>query len=402
MDFIVEEIRKIADPTEREKEAIRLLTVFDSPYRGEIPRGRYYNGYRDKTEIDEQIAYGNKFYEEIHALIGDNPVLSRLETVYLRNVEQSRKLAALDHLYDAAAHEFFPYFDDFDAAIKDSCRNAHHNNIFLDDMTFSPDLIGRGGFADVYKARHKDGRVFALKLFRNGDMLGRGMREDRLRVVRDILLNVHVEKELLAREPFLRWQILPDSRQGPWYLMDYLEGKSAQSLLLTKQFRDDDRHRALETYARMLTMLHAEDRCFVDNNWGAVIVGKYRIGICDYDMVGPCVALAKEEHFAWGIKTFAYASREQLMCDPPTKESEAESFARMIDAAYNNGPLHNTPDWDATKALLKKAEKNRSKYPVRRLRKLPQALHELVMPVLNYPKGAAPSAQDFLERIMAL
>ena len=269
-------------------------------------------------------------------------------------------------------------------------------------MTFSPDLIGRGGFADVYKARHKDGRVFALKLFRNGTMFGYGVREDRLRVVRDILRNVSDEKELLAKEPFLRWQIIPDAHQGPWYLMDYLEGTSVQNLLLEKRLCEGDRHRALETYAGMLTMLHAADRCFVDNNWGAIIVGKDRIGICDYDMIGSCEALAAKEHFAWGNKTYAYASREQLLCEPPTKESESESFARMIDAAYNNGPLHQTPDWDAVTACKEKAKQNHSQYPSRRLRRIPQALHELVMPVLNYPKGIAPSAQEYAERIRNL
>lgn len=398
-------IREIREKPEAEQipELHRLFEVFSRRgwNRGEIPEGGWNVGYSDwpsAEEVEKDLMGKRGFYGAIRNICGTN-LPKNFEEVYARfqrNAEQMMKLSNMkdDERRNLPTHNFFPYFDDFDFHVKlIAAERCWENGTRLADITFTPDFVARGGFADIYKAVGKDGKNYALKVFHMHQQLNRFHQESRGRVVHGIFKNLWNAREIVSQNPFAALRALPDSE---WYLMDFAPGISVDEMIKQNPdaFLDRRAVHAMQVYARMLEDLHFKGFTFGDNKWSSVIVNDGSVKICDYDTV------STPDSELPALTTPVYSSREHLTYSAINQLSDLESFALMIDHLFNGETMNEGVDqWEFGKIRNDEAKQNKKTHPAERFKKMPKNLAGVVSGVLNYPRDESLVARDFVSAI---
>ncbi|MFH0870043.1 MAG: hypothetical protein V1866_03220 [archaeon] len=180
----------------------------------------------------------------------------------MKNEGQARKVFALmpGERRELPLTEIFPFFADFDDAIKaDSWpwpRTKPPNPLCLENMTFTTELIGKGGFAEIYKAKGKDGTPYALKLF-YPNYVHRQFNQSYERTrVEYVLNNIEHNFDFFSQEPFLKPLLVNRGNIINWYLLEFFDGRPVQKLLRQKtpdfSKEKDLAGKIMATYAGML------------------------------------------------------------------------------------------------------------------------------------------------------
>jgi len=394
VSYILEELRKIDDPALRREEAERLLRVFDSPHRWEIPKGDMYFGplgVASKKEMNDILDQGMLFFREIGQYMGDQPteLYQKLQERFERNAAQSRKIETLTYRERCALppHELHPYFDDFTGALLQDRYGVR------DDIVPSVNVLGAGGFATIYAATAKDGTPLALKVFHPREKLG--IDSEQCSWHRNILQNIESRKDLFSEEPFTRF-VTSGISSLLWYASEFFGGQSLQHLLWTRSVTPEIIGQSMVAYCGMLGKLHEKDLIFMDNSLGNVLVKKDTVKICDYDFVSELDAEWRPR-----VSTFITASREQLSELPLTFQSDAEGAALMLDALVYGAPLRSDEDWKDRHAQKEQAKLNKYVYPKERAAKLPRQTRHVVKGLLHYPRDPSLTVADLESALRA-
>jgi len=403
MQYILDQVRQIEGIEEKRREAERLLDIFDCPGIGEIPGGYivvhpFERKYSDA--IEELDLYSRPFFDELASIFGDNSpeIFQKLMTKFERNYNHMLELAGMEpsDLYNLPTHKTFPFFDDFDGYVRMS--KVAWSNISLTNLTFTPNFVGKGAFADVYQVSDNDGNKYALKLFRRKSQMKPFLWELYSSYINHILRNVKKNKELFSQKPFAAPRACTNTLQSCcWYLMDFSEGESVQDKLDNGENLVKDKElteRILLTYANMLKMLHSFGKLFMDNSWSCVLINDDEIAICDYDLI------ASSDDPENGTKFIAghtpYRSRETIWAKFPSPSSELESFALMIDHLFFGKPIITTKNERNHK---RSAKQNKREYPLERKGKLTPMLEQIVPPLITYPRDDSITIDDFISAI---
>jgi hypothetical protein len=406
--ILFEHLEDITDEDEKREKAISLLERYENPWYDFIPRG-YYSPWThfwpEREQVESVLGESEtNFFGPLKELFGDSPpdVLDRMLETFHRNKAHMLKLTDMSsqERCDLPASEFPPYFDDFDFYVKQYVEKGWFD-VSTRRMTFTPELIGKGGTAGIYKAVGEDGKLYALKLFHPKHKVGAIGRDEWYHQMGRVMNNVYERRELVSKEPFVALRAIPTrGHVAQWYVMDLFEGKNVQEQLQAKERFDEQlKHRVLSTYANMLKTLHDQGMVFVDNKWSSVLFNSEQVAICDYDTISLLEELNTKGHFARMVRTRQYCSREQFVSKLPFSfQSELESFAIMIDELFLDKPFR-SDDWDDYMAHIKIAEANSREYPKERREKLPSNLREIVPGLLTYPRDDSFTIDDVVGAI---
>lgn len=421
---LLEDLPKLPNPLfggERRKMAQEILER-QVRWRdfGHIPLGGWDVGYNDwpsLSHVKEVLARHERFYALLQEVFGDSPppVFTQLYKRFRRNSQQMLKLTGIDkpEMFKTPTIEFFPYFDDLESSLRQSCQQgAWQNGVRLDDLVFQLEFVARGGWGEIYKVRDKTGKEFALKLFHPQQKLNRYHQEGRYRRVEAMFHNVWQAKDVVSQSPFTALRILPHT-EGEWYLMDFFQGTEVQDLIVRRKHPHTDKEltrRILLTYAGMLQSLHP-NFLFGDNKWRSVIVGEEEVKICDYDLLVSKETVQDALNPSNHMSTREYSSREHLLHGssredtvliPRTPSSDLEGFALMIDEYFSEmtwAEEFRLKDYEFRQSRVTEAEDNKRKYPQVRAARIPRQIRQLVVPLIQYPRDDSITAQDFISAI---
>ncbi|MBI5881000.1 hypothetical protein HZB90_02625 [archaeon] len=179
-------------------------------------------------------------------------------------------------------------------------------------------------------------------------------------------------------------------------MLEFFDGESVRERLERGEDVAADKattRRILLTYAKMLKKLHDRGMLFIDNNWGNVLVNGHDVAICDYDLTTRIDDPTNTDRLAAHI---GYRFKEMHLLEEPTRSSDLESFALMIDRLFVGRCII---DWANLETHQQQAKCNRRSYPIRRLLKIPQHLREVVSPMIAYPRNESLTADDFIEAV---
>ena len=291
-------------------------------------------------------------------------------------------------------HQVFPFYDDFRRAIMPSGLFFEVN---LQEIDFTPEFVAKGGMASVYRVRGKDGKSYALKLFKPREQINDGVWQDMAPDRRYILRNVWNNRKLFSEKPFIPPRAATDPHEHvTWYLTDFFDGKSLDKILEEDDSRARDKELAriaAMSYAEMLKKLHDRGMLFIDNNWGNMLINGTDTGVCDYDFVTRIDDPTSANRLAAHV---SYRFKEIHLLQQPTKASDLEGFALMLDYLFTGKDLIN---WDNLEQHEFCAKKDRRTYPRGRFLKIPQHLREVVAPMITYPRDESLKADDFIEAV---
>jgi hypothetical protein len=398
MRYITEKLQSLS-LEERTAETDRFLQSF----RWDNPRGGWapYDDWPSIEKVEDTIVERRQFYEEIEALDPNSELLRVVMSEFDAEAQQMRKLVAMkeEDRMRLSAHEFFPLFGRFDYLLHQCYRECA--SVRLNDITFTTELLGRGGFADIYKAVHNDGTPYALKLFHVPEQVQRFARVtgEFNRAKHAVLQNIAENFSFFSQRPFLAPVfVTKDYSNHNFYVMEYSPGQSVQSLMEKGKLAPEDEGRALLTYARLLDLLHTNDRCSVDNNWGAVLLERDDVRICDYDAATPREFLQRRvDDRKFGVSI--YKSREHTIRGLPIcPAGDLESLALMADHLVIGSAFINPEDYVGN---AQSRDKNLREYPMERVKQLPAHLGQVVPELIRYPRNDSLSAQDFVSAIKA-
>jgi hypothetical protein len=417
-DTLKEEQTAGASPADVRAHAERWIQHAANPMTYQLPHGYWSPGtwWPSSQEVLSNLNEMKKFYDAFRPFLGEAPSLILQEAEARLHTEAGAmfRLADMDEQarMKLPAHEFPPYCFDFNNAVHES---DDWESLKL--VTFLPQRVGGGGFADIYKATGKDGASLALKLFHLDHQRSRAERADRswYHEVQFIIRNVWEHREVVQQEPFAKYRF--GSSKGGWYLREFAEGKPVESMLEAGcSVRDKElAGKILLTYAGMLKSLHSKGLAFADNGWSNVVFSPERVTVVDYDLVFPFARINEVEKdgdrvYATHVPRRAahrmYASREQfIMEEPLTPHSELESFARMLDVFCVGGPLKPFK-WDESDArhsteLKERAHANKSRYPPNRKGLLPRHLRDVVPRLITYPRDDSITIDNIIDAIKA-
>jgi hypothetical protein len=386
MNVILARLKEMP-PEERLGKLEHILAV----HADRVPRGIWEPAYDWPSieHVEAELALDRQFFSEVQSLVGvPSSSVEEVRELFERNAEQMRKLTrAGDGRESLRSYEFPPFFGRFNEELH--CVERAYFTVRLDDLTFTTEFLGGGGFAEVYKAQHRDGRSFALKLFQHPHKRQRWERATAhySRLIRIIMGNVADNFDMLQHETFARPALVPQHTHG-WYVLEYVDGKSMQSLMESQQLTPEITASGLLTYATMLSLVHRSGTCFIDNNWGAIMIGKEN-KVVDYD------AMPKMPSDAYPFCVLRYASREHCREEPFKPISDLESFALMIDCLFVGIPFLERDRLD-----LRPLDYSRQ-YPGERASRIPEHLRQVVVPLIQYPRDESIRAEDFVSAIMS-
>jgi hypothetical protein len=398
-NYIIEKLES-STPEERSESALRLLRNLDD--RVPMTEAQLYspNSLRPKEEFEDHVKYTRDFFKYISDIDLSPEDMKELKHIIKKSEENERKSRWLytqslplleSKLRFLPHHQLPPYIYEWEKSILGEYYKGD-----LNDLKFTKKLLGRGGFACVYLVKGLEDK-YAMKIFHppwKFPMEGTMGSFSRGVINKMIVENVKDKKDLLggytkfpkvkAFSPEKRWRE-PDE---PWYLMDFVEGKSATKRLFGREPADDKLKKlATEGYADMLSYLHSKDHVFQDNNWGAVMIGDEDSSIIDFDFVSKADSKPPVRCF-----TVNYFSNSQLKeTDVVTKNSDLQSFAKMLDHLYVGTPLTRNRDEHRGFEIERR-------YPSERKQKLPKGLGDVVEQVLVEPNSNI-SIDDFCSAI---
>jgi hypothetical protein len=376
----------------------------------EFPNGAYNpRNYADKLSdewYENEIKSCRKFYERLSGIFGNTApkIFIRLKKDFEKNVGITYKLLDLrrrDYKGELSlqTHKFFPWCVDFDRASKTVFKYGR-SFVDLEKLCFTDELIGSGGLANIYKVESEENHNYAFKLFHPDYMFSRGIIEERQEAKYEIEKNLLENIRIFNQEPFTKLRGISTGREysleNPLYLlMDFAEGESLLQLIQSKSEILNDREivgKIFLTYANMLKGLHNKGLIFVDNNPGAIIVGKEKVRICDYDFVRP-------KGKSCSFRASYYFSREQLLFKRPlTEKNDLQGFARIIDEICMQGNLCELYGSE----YREQVKNDNYEYPPERVQKLPLNLRKVIPIVLTYPHtnhADSISIDDFVSAI---
>lgn len=406
--YILEKLKEIESLEARRTETVRLFKCFyDSiPTSGFNPAVCMDN--LDDADVRKCDVWGEKFYEQILDLCeGSLPIeIQKLNDEFKVNRTRTEELLNLsrEDRRKLETHELFPYWSKFDNTVHELFNNYYGSwhNIDLEKITFLPQIIAKGGFATIYAAEDIDKRKYALKLFHplSRFPIGLGDRNARERSCAQIAKNLNANKELVSLEPFASLKAFPyvKSQYDPikCYLMDFIQGQTVRDSLENNiKLSPDSIGRIFLTYAKMLDSIHAQNKLFVDNNWGAVIANNDEARICDYDFITSIENVSEDK---FHVHELRYGSQEHYLREGLNPVSDLESFALMIDHLLVGDSLIGA-DWKEGTKNETAAKENKRKYLKERRTKLPRQLKKIIPRIISYPRDNSITAKDFVEAI---
>lgn len=408
MGYILEELDKIPDPEAKRKEAIKLLEVFDSQERWEVPRG-IWNPQYDWPKLEEtnqRLREDEEFFSALEQIFGsDKPgVFSKIYSRFRRNSEQMRKLSGLDsservHL---PHHEFFPFFEGFNDAVQNRIRRGWKGDIDLEEITFTQEVIGKGGYGVLYAAHNPEGQRFALKLFYEIHQLPGILRIEGgyLSGVGRTLRNLVGHAPVIAEFPgFVTPRFISSGWESLMHITDFFDGDNLWKLLEGDGSLNKDREtagRVLSRYAGALDYLHNNGLLFIDHSPGNILVGEHDVKVCDYDFVSSRQEL-EDGCLAETVCTRDYMTKERLLHETPTMLGDLEGFAMVIHHILSGKPLLDVEDYKGKSREEELAKLNKRKYCAPST--VPRNLGQVMRYVLSYPRDDSIRAGDFRQAI---
>ncbi|MFH1456368.1 MAG: hypothetical protein ABIF40_05470 [archaeon] len=406
MLYILRQLRGIEDPIEFKQEAKRLLEYFHELDNGEIPRGFFIpeENWPTVNETSKKLDKQQQFFEEMDELLGkDRPkIYEQLSINFARSKAQMLELSEMhyDERMIQSNSDLPPYCYDFDWAVKRDARNPDKTlPKLIEQATFSPDLVGRGGFGEVYRGQSSDNQDLALKIFHIPWKFNSIEREKKWSYAQKIKNNIRRKQEIFSQEPFAKLlYVFPDNVMSG-YIMEFFRGSNFTGKKV-KNIAPTTSKQVLLTYAKMLEMLHTQDMIYLDNKWGNILFKDQEIVICDYDFVSTIEEANKPDFFGQRIKTAEYVCQEQLLGEGFKPLGDLESFALMIDTFYiGNRFLTGYTAYDVIKRQLKPARQNKRIYPQERQKQIPAPLRDIVSGLITYPRDDSFTATDFVSAI---
>jgi hypothetical protein len=408
--YILEKLKEIDNLEKRTEEAERLVECFSDRIRNGAwnPPMPWSHGYSNDDDIKRWLQEEEKFYEQVKDLCGGKlpKLVDEGYEKYKKNRKHAEELLQKERFErnKLNLHEFFPYWEDFDKVIHKILRGAR-TDIPLEELTFSNEMIGKGGFGTLYKTRDKGGKEYALKLFHPSMFFYSEVANARRAVINLARENLTSQKNAPSERPFIPIRTISFDKDNydhelypPLaYIMDFFQGESIEAILKHDKNKLKDKKlvgNTLLTYATMLEMLHYQKKVFMDNNWGGVLVRDEEIGICDCDFITPIEKLSNYKDFP-GHRS--YFSREHLLKQLPSYVGDLEGFALMIDELFYGKPIIETIHQQI--AHEEKAKENKRKYSESRINKLPDNLRQIVPLLISYPRDDSITATDFVSAI---
>ena len=283
---------------------------------------------------------------------------------------------------------------DFDREVKESAKGFLYRDTKLEDVEFTSQSIGYGGYANIYLAQTRDGVKLALKKF-NID----AGEKDVDKIKRNIAHGL--ESGVLLSKQFTRPKIVPDLMSGKWYVMEFFDGQNVKEMIRKNPVlgeNPDLTGRILATYADMLSLAHENELLFQDNSWGNVLVNGDEVRVCDYDLMHAEGSTPINS----GLGTFIYGSREQILGIKLKKSSDLEGFALMMDHLINARPLRrlcffNRLSTEEISAVNQRAESDSFNYKASE--NIPHGLREVLTGLIKYPRDDFITAEDVREAI---
>lgn len=413
-NFLIQRLEE-APENKRAREAIRLLHNFDIPGSTWIPYifipRQQTNIYEEKFE--EVVSYARDFFKYILSLNLPSEDNKWVAEHFIKDLDRREKISRswlkqyhnakdkLRWLRNLPHHRMPSYLYEWKINIlgehgKWNFKGRAQQIYDLRDLTFTKKLLGTGGFADVYLVLDPERNKYALKLFDSSwqHPLDEFEGASRNYTNEKIVGNVEGLKEILKEfQGFPRiWECSKEREEGAghaWYLMDYVSGKSLAKLIEKTRLPAEIKKSAVREYAQMLNFVHKRDLIYVDNNWGATILqpdGKF--GFIDFDLI-----TKKDSNWILQASQRRYSSEEHSRRGAlPTKISDLESFAKMIDHIYVGDAW--LPDYEA-----KEKFENNPIYPEARKSRIPPPLDDVVEQLLMKPRNNKITIDDLLSAI---
>lgn len=391
---IYQSLTRLKPGEHRKAEAVRLIEKLQHYGDRHIPPG-YSQDHSER--VIKLIEQDRSFFDRLHTILGNDtpPILDKLKRRFERNLTHMKQLSEMCNIerYMLPTHETFPFYDDFEHHTK--ARPTSQWGVSIRDIKFEPNFIAKGGFACVYRVEDKDGKKYALKLFKPTNQIPEYDLESAHTFRQYIFENVTKRRDLFSEAPFTALRAITSPDESPaWYLMDYFDGDTVGDKIEYKEKITDDKEmtkKIIVGYAEMLKKLHGLGLVFMDNNWDSVLVNETGLAICDFDLVieadNPHIETTTAYHRQ-------YQSKEIQTSHPPTHLSERESFALMIDHLFFGKSIINQKNQIHQKKL---AEKNRRTHHKARREKLPRNMQQVVTPLINLPRDESITLDDFIE-----
>lgn len=408
MGYILEELDKISDPEAKREEAIKLLEVFDSTERWEVPRGIWNPQYDwpKPEEVDQRLREDEGFFSALEQIFGaDKPgVFSKIYSRFRRNSGQMRKLSGLDSSGRVRLphHEFFPFFEGFNDAVQNRIRRGWKGDIDLEEITFTPEVIGKGGYGVLYAAHNPEGQKFALKLFYETHQLPRivSVEGGYLGDVERTLRNLVGHAPIIAEFPgFVTPRFISSGWKALMHITDFFDGDNLWKILERDGGLNKDREiagRVLSRYAGALDYLHNNGLLFIDHSPGNILVGEHDVKVCDYDFVSSRQEL-EDGCLAKTVCTRNYMTKERLLHETPTMLGDLEGFAMVIHHVLSGDIFLDVEDPKKESQERELAKLNIRKYSAPST--IPRNLGRVMGYVLSYPRDDSIRADDFRQAI---
>ena len=403
MGYILETLEGISNLEEKREEAIKLLGVFDSTERWEVPRGIWNPQYEwpNPKEVDQRLKEDEEFFSALEQIFGDDKpeIFSKIYSRFQRNSEQMRKLSGLDYTerVNLPHHEFFPFFEGFNDTVRNRIRRGWKRDIDLEEITFTQEVIGKGGFGVLYAAHNPGGQRFALKLFYETHQLPRISRIEGgyLSSIERTLKNLVGHAPVIAEFPgFVTPRFISSGWDVLMHITDFFEGDNLWKLMKEGDLdiNKETVGRVLSRYAESLEYLHNNGLLFIDHSLGNILVGEHDVKICDYDFVSSRQEL-EDGCLAGKVYTRNYITRERLLLEMPTMLGDLEGFSMVIHHLLSGKPLLDIEGYEERSREEGLARLNKRKYSVPST--IPKNLGQVMKSVLSYPRDDSISASDF-------
>lgn len=417
--LLLERLRGIGSISNEELE--RTLSELENKNGSGMPSGvtglDFLDSPKDVAGFQRYLEEGEEFFYELSRLFrGDDPeVLIRLKRRFSENKHiaqafvqispDSRKICNLDQL---------PHFWlDFNSSAKGLLHGYRDgcDDVRIDDLVITDNILGKGGFSFVYKANGRGGEEYAVKLFRPRSSFPFSERFSTFlswKVRDDILRGLSARKNIFSSWPFIPVRTICKSGG---YVMDYFKGNNVGGILHSEEIgglpfelkhERDNVHSLLLAYSSMLSRVHHEGLVYNDNSWSNVLLGWEDGGarVCDYDLVSTLKECEdRKAKCYWGHNQVSPREKSLPSRDKPIcQSSDLESFALMIDRLFNDDYLICREGVSSDLARLE-ASNNRRIYDPERASKIPQKLRPAVIPLIQYPRDDLITADDLVSAI---